>query len=58
MVYISGISYIYEFDFGDLSGWTYTVNGQRSSVGAGEYKLSDGDAIVWEYTLTLGAVGE
>ena len=58
MVYISGISYIYEFDFGDLSGWTYTVNGQRSSVGAGEYKLSDGDAILWEYTLTLGAVGE
>ncbi|MBQ1339454.1 MAG: DUF4430 domain-containing protein, partial [Ruminococcus sp.] len=27
MVYIAGINYIYEMDFGDLSGWVYHVNG-------------------------------
>ncbi len=58
MAYISGINYIYEFDFGDLSGWTYTVNGKTQSVGASEYKLSDGDVIEWQYTLTLGEYTE
>lgn len=52
--YISGINYLYEFDYGDLSGWVYTVNGERASVGAGEYKLKDGDVIEWHYTLELG----
>jgi len=52
--YIAGINYLYELDFGDLSGWTYTVNGTRTSVGAGEYRLSDGDVIVWYYTTSLG----
>lgn len=54
LVYISGINYIYEFDFGDLSGWVYTVNGKQPSVGAGEYKLKPGDVIEWHYTLNLG----
>lgn len=54
LVYISGINYIYEFDFGDLSGWVYTVNGKQPNVGAGEYKLQDGDVIEWHYTLDLG----
>ncbi len=54
IVYISGIQYLYEFDFGDLSGWVYTVNGERTSVGAGEYKLRDGDAIAWQYSCNLG----
>ncbi len=53
-VYISGINYLYEFDYGDLSGWVYTVNGERPSVGAGAYKLKDGDVIEWRYTLDLG----
>lgn len=52
--YISGIGFIYEFDFGDLSGWIYRVNGERSTLGCGEYKLSDGDYIEWLYTLELG----
>ena len=52
--YVSGMAYLYEFDFGDLSGWTYSVNGERASVGCDAYKLSDGDVIVWEYSLTLG----
>ena len=37
LVYISGINYLYEFDFGDLSGWVYHVNGTAPSVGCGEY---------------------
>lgn len=27
--------------------WTYTVNGEMASVGAGEYKLTPGDKIEW-----------
>lgn len=53
-VYISGIAYLYEFDFGDLSGWVYLVNGETPSVGAGDYRLSDGDVIEWHYTCDLG----
>lgn len=53
-VYISGINYLYEFDYGDLSGWIYTVNGIQPSMGAGEYILNDGDEIEWHYTLNLG----
>lgn len=52
--YISGINYLYEFDFGDLSGWVYHVNGISPSVGCGQYKLSDGDKIEWLYTCDLG----
>lgn len=51
--YVRGIASLYEFDFGDLSGWTYTVNGVRPSVGCGAYHLQDGDRVVWEYTVSL-----
>lgn len=54
MAYIAGIAYLYEFDFGDLSGWVYSVNGVSASVGCGEYVLSDGDSIRWDYTCDLG----
>lgn len=53
-VYISGINYIYEFDFGDLSGWMYLVNGEKSSVGCDGYVLSDGDFIEWLYSCEMG----
>lgn len=52
--YVSGINYIYEFDFGDLSGWVFHVNGESASVGCGDYLLSDGDRIEWLYTCDLG----
>ncbi|HEZ7987244.1 MAG TPA: DUF4430 domain-containing protein [Ruminococcus sp.] len=52
--YISGIASIYEFDFGDLSGWLYYVNGEGASVGCGEYELSDGDVVEWIYTCEMG----
>ena len=51
--YVRGIASLYEFDFGDLSGWTYTVNGERPSVGCGAYHLQDGDRVVWAYTVSL-----
>ena len=54
MAYISGINYLYEFDYGDLSGWVYHINGKAPSVGCGEYTLSDGDKIEWLYTCNLG----
>lgn len=54
MVYVAGINYLYEFDFGDLSGWIYHVNGVAPSVGCAEYKLKDGDKIEWLYTRELG----
>ncbi len=53
-VYVSGISNIYEFDFGDLSGWLYFVNDESPSLSCAEYILSDGDSIEWRYTVDLG----
>lgn len=54
MAYVSGIQYLYELDFGDLSGWVYHVNGKSPSVGCGEYALKDGDIIEWIYSCKLG----
>ena len=51
--YVRGIASLYEFDFGDLSGWTYTVNGERPSVGCGSCILHDGDKVAWIYTINL-----
>ncbi len=48
--YVEGISNIYEFDYGDLSGWTYFVNGAKLSLGCGEYKLAPNDKIEWVYS--------
>ena len=52
--YISGINYIYEYDYGELSGWMYYVNGEAPSVGCGEYLLKDGDEVEWLYTREIG----
>lgn len=54
MAYVRGIGYIYELQHGDLSGWVYFVNGESPSVGCGSYILSDGDSIVWHYSLAQG----
>lgn len=52
--YVAGIQYLYEFDFGDLSGWMYLVNGQTASMGCDQYVLQDGDTITWCYTCSMG----
>ena len=54
MLYIQGIGNIYEFDYGDLSGWVYRVNGVQPSESCGEYLLRDGDVIEWIYSCNLG----
>mgnify|MGYP003520098276 FL=1 len=54
MAYISGINYLYEFDYGDLSGWVYHINGEAPSVGCSEYILENGDKVEWLYTCDLG----
>lgn len=53
-VYISGINYIYELEYGDLSGWMYYVNDKSPSVSCDGYVLSDGDRIEWLYTCNIG----
>ena len=52
--YIAGIDYLYEFDYGELSGWMYFVNGEAPSVGCDNYFLKDGDRIEWKYTCDIG----
>lgn len=54
LAYVRGIAYIYELEYGDLSGWIYRVNGKSPSVGCGAYILRDGDRIVWHYSLAQG----
>ena len=53
-MYVRGIGHVYEQEHGDLSGWNYRVNGSTPSMGCAAYVLSDGDEIVWEYSLTVG----
>lgn len=53
-LYISGINNLYEFDYGDLSGWMYAVNGVFPSCGCGTYLPQDKDKIVFCYTRDLG----
>ena len=52
--YIEGINNIYEFDGGELSGWTYRVNGKSPGVGCSEYKVKNGDVIEFLYTCDMG----
>ena len=52
--YIAGIADLYEFEYGDLSGWMYRVNGEFPDVGCQSYTLSDGDRIEWLYTKNIG----
>ncbi len=54
LMYIHGIGNIYEFDFGDLSGWVYLVNGESASVGCDQFVVHDGDQVELHYTLELG----
>ena len=53
-VYVKGLANLYEFDYGDLSGWVFFVNGKSAEVGCGEYKLQAGDEVEWLYTTELG----
>ncbi|HHX78919.1 MAG TPA: DUF4430 domain-containing protein [Acholeplasmataceae bacterium] len=52
--YIRGISYLYEFDCGALSGWVYLVNGIKGDQSISDYKLKNNDYINIVYTCDLG----
>lgn len=52
--YIEGIGGLYEFDCGSSSGWIYSVNGERPNRSCSEYRLSDGDKIIFAYTCKNG----
>jgi len=52
--YIEGVSNLYEFDCGSLSGWMYRVNGWFPSFGMGQYKVKRGDGVELIYTCNLG----
>ncbi len=52
--YIEGIGNLYEFDFGEQSGWMYAVNGVFPNYGCSGYVLQPGDVVEWAYTLDLG----
>ncbi len=53
-VYVKGISNVYEYDGGDLSGWMYSVNGVFPTAACSEYILENGDEVRWMYTCDLG----
>jgi len=52
--YIEAINNIYEFDAGELSGWTYSVNGLYPGYGCSRYQLKPGDAVKFVYTCDSG----
>lgn len=52
--YIEGIHNLYEFDCGELSGWTYCVDGWYPNYGCSRYQLKDGEKVEWRYTCDLG----
>lgn len=52
--YIRGIALLYEKDCGANSGWMYSVNGVFPNVGAGAYRLKEGDTVAWRYTCEYG----
>lgn len=53
--YVEGIGNLYEKDCGELSGWTYSVNGWQPNYGCSRYALHNGDIVQWRYTCNLGA---
>ncbi|WP_217593436.1 S-layer homology domain-containing protein [Cohnella sp. GbtcB17] len=54
-LYVSGIDGLSELDLGPKSGWVYEVDGVYPAGSASMYRLKTGDAVVWRYTLDLGA---
>jgi len=49
--YVEAFANIYEFDAGELSGWTFSVNGEHPTVGSSAVPMQDGDTVVWSYVI-------
>lgn len=54
MAYVAGMGYLYERQYGDLSGWLYFVNDEEMSVGCEQARVRDGDVLLWHYTCQMG----
>lgn len=52
-IYVEGINGRFEFAEGATSGWMYYVNGSAPNKSCGEYKVSSGDKITWDYVSEL-----
>ena len=52
--YVEGIHQLYEFDCGDLSGWTFLVNGKSTNYGSSQYEVKNGDVIQWRFSCNAG----
>ena len=46
---ILGSYYLAEFTNGNRSGWMYTINGSHPSLAMIDYRLSNGDAMIFHY---------
>ena len=53
--YVQSINSISEKEFGDSSGWTFTVNGEMPVQSAALTVLAEGDVITWTYITNAGA---
>jgi len=51
MLYVSEMAGLAERAHGAASGWVFEVNGERIGVSAGVFALSDGDVVLWRYTV-------
>lgn len=49
-IYVKSIDGLAEFDYGNMSGWTYYINGDMPDVSCSAYKLKQGDEVQWIYT--------
>ncbi len=47
--YVTAIGNLHQLDKGPQSGWTYKVNNEMPSVGCGDYKLKQGDIVIFQY---------
>lgn len=53
-IYVQGISHLYEFSCGSLSGWMFSVNGVFAETGCNSITVKPNDTVLWQYTCDLG----
>jgi len=51
MLYVSAMAGLSERERGPASGWVFEVNGERIGISAGVFELSEGDVVLWRYTV-------
>ena len=51
--YVEGIGGLAAYDFGDTSGWMFSVNGEDAQVSCDQLTLKDGDAVTFTYVTSF-----